>query len=148
MALHCTWPCRWGPQALRSVCSRILAAPKVCTMGVKRGKKKKKKKKKEAEGKAADGRARKEGKEERQRRGSGGRAPPANHRRAPELQKPELPSPGLAGARSPRLGSARLRAESGALGGPEPRCREHQESPLCASHKLSSFPPVRASQPR
>lgn len=91
-------------------------------MGVKRGKKKKKKK--EAEGKAADGRARKERKEERQRRGSGGRALPANHRRAPELQKPELPSPGLAGARSRVWGSRR----TGAAVPGAPR-----KSPLCFS---------------
>lgn len=62
-------------------------------------------------GKAAAGEPGRRGRRrDRERRGSGGQALPANQRRSPELQKTEPRSPGLAGAPSRVWGSPRTGA--------------------------------------
>lgn len=90
-------------KGVRPVCYRMCAAPKYARWGGGG--------KKEAEGKGSGQRAREERKEERQgAERSGGQAVPANQRRAPELQKTEPRSPGLAGAPSRVWGSPRTGA--------------------------------------
>lgn len=116
---------------VRSACCRICASPESTRDGEE--------KKKAAVGKAADRRAREERKEERQGEKRIRRAGSASQSEARSgAAEDGAGSPGLAGARRRLWGSPRTGAA----------CPELWQSPLFASHTLSSFPPVRASQPR
>lgn len=120
-----------GLKGVHSVCHRIGAAPKVRMM---EGEKK--------EG----GRGKSSGQESQggEEGGETGRGEDQADRRRQPIRgalrgcRRRSRGAGLGGARSRVWGSPRT----------EQLCREHCESPLAASHKLSSLSPVRASQPR